>query len=82
MPFCELWKTKPTAGGGTISEAVYKIAQVYAVLGDKTSALRVLRRSIENGFFPYAYFLTDPLLDNLRGEPQFSDLMRRCPSPP
>ena len=56
-------------------EAVYKIAQVYAVLGDKTSALRVLRRSIENGFFPYSYFLTDPLLDNLRGEPQFSDLI-------
>ena len=45
------------------------------MLGDKVSAFRVLKNSIEKGFFPYAYFLTDPLLDNLRSEPQFSDLI-------
>jgi tetratricopeptide (TPR) repeat protein len=43
-------------------EAMYKITQAYSILGDKTSALRVLRRSIEGGFFCYPYFTTDPLL--------------------
>lgn len=56
-------------------EAVYKIAQGYAVLGDKPSALRVIRRSIEKGFFPYPYFIADPLLENIRSEPKFPDLM-------
>jgi hypothetical protein len=36
-------------------EAIYKVAQAYATLDDKTSALRVLSRSVENGFFPYPY---------------------------
>jgi hypothetical protein len=52
-----------------------KIAQAYALIGDKASALRVLRHSIENEFFPYSYFATDPLLDSLRSEGEFSRLM-------
>ncbi len=56
-------------------EAIYKIAQAYASIGDKTSSLRVLHRSIMNGFFPYPYFATDPLLDSLRSEGEFSQLM-------
>lgn len=56
-------------------EAIYKIAQAYATIGDKASALRVLRHSIESGFFPYPYFVTDPLLDPLRSEGEFSKLM-------
>jgi tetratricopeptide (TPR) repeat protein len=56
-------------------EAIYKIAQAYAMLGDKSSALRVLKQSIENGFFPYPYFAADPLLDPLRNEKEFSRLM-------
>jgi DNA-binding winged helix-turn-helix (wHTH) protein/TolB-like protein len=56
-------------------EAIYKIAQAYASISDKASALRALRHSIENGFFPYPYFATDPLLDSLRGEGEFSKLM-------
>jgi DNA-binding winged helix-turn-helix (wHTH) protein/TolB-like protein/Tfp pilus assembly protein PilF len=56
-------------------EGMYKIAQGYAVLGDKTSAVRVLRSSIENGFFPYPYFITDPLLNGIRREQEFPQLM-------
>jgi len=56
-------------------EAIYKIAQAYAVLGDKRSALRVLRLAIENGFFPYPYFMTDPHLDVLRQEAEFTQLL-------
>lgn len=58
------------------SEAIYKIAQAYAVLGDHVSALRVLRLSIENGFFAYPYFMTDPLLDSLRSNVEFAGLVK------
>lgn len=56
-------------------EATYKVAQAYAVLGDVPSALRVLRNSIEGGFFPYPYFASDPLLDSLRQQGEFDKLM-------
>jgi hypothetical protein len=52
-------------------EATYKIAQAYAALGDKPSALRMLRYSIDHGFFAYPYFIDDPLLDSIRNEGQF-----------
>ena len=56
-------------------EATYKIAQGYAVLGDKVSAMRMLRYSIEHGFFSYPYFMNDPLLGPIRNEPAFPQLM-------
>ena len=56
-------------------EATYKIAQGYTVLGDRTSALRALRSSIDSGFFSYPYFLRDPLLNDLRGLPEFARVM-------
>jgi tetratricopeptide (TPR) repeat protein len=57
-------------------EGTYKIAEAYAILGDKASALRMLRYSIDHGFFPYPYFVTDPLLDKIRNDPQFLLLMK------
>jgi DNA-binding winged helix-turn-helix (wHTH) protein/TolB-like protein/Flp pilus assembly protein TadD len=57
-------------------ESIYKAAQAYAILGDKASALRVLRRSIENGFFSYPYFENDPLVADLRNSPEFQQLMQ------
>jgi len=56
-------------------ELMYKVAQAYAVLGDKTSALHMLRHSIGGGFFSYPYFVHDPLLQSLRGEAEFQELM-------
>jgi hypothetical protein len=43
------------------------------VLGDKASALRVLRYSIEPGFSSWPYFITNPLLSSIRNEPQFAE---------
>ena len=57
------------------AEGIYKIAQAYAALRERDAALRVLRRSIEQGFFCYEYFRNDPLLDNVRNEPAFDELM-------
>ena len=56
-------------------EATYKIAQAYAVLGDKISALRVLRMSVEAGFFSYSYIIKDPLLKDLHSEPLFGQIL-------
>ena len=57
------------------AEGIYKVAQAYAVLGDKPSAIRLLRYSIEQGFFCYPYFIDDPLLESIRGEAEYSALM-------
>jgi DNA-binding winged helix-turn-helix (wHTH) protein/TolB-like protein len=56
-------------------EASYKIAQAYAVLGDKISAIRVLRTSVEAGFFSYPYIADDPLLNHLHQEPEFTQIL-------
>lgn len=58
-------------------EAMYKIAQAYAVLGDREAALRMLRRSTAGGFFCYAYIAHDPLLNALRGSPELSRLLEQ-----
>jgi DNA-binding winged helix-turn-helix (wHTH) protein/TolB-like protein len=59
-------------------EATYKIAEAYAVLGDKTSALRMLRLSVESGFFAYPYPSRDPLLNELHGEPEFDQILNKA----
>ncbi|HEV8047754.1 MAG TPA: protein kinase [Terriglobales bacterium] len=61
--------------GVTDAEGIYKVAQAYAVLGDKPSALHMLEHSIGGGFFCYPYFVRDPLLQNLRNEAEFQALM-------
>jgi len=56
-------------------EAIYKLAQAFAVLGDSGSSLRVLKLSIERGFFAYPYFASDPLLNPLRQKAGFDQLL-------
>jgi eukaryotic-like serine/threonine-protein kinase len=59
------------------AEALFRIAEAYAVLGDTGGALRVLRRSIEGGFFCYPYLARDPLLESIRSVPEFQSLLER-----
>src|SRR5579872_2318675 len=59
-------------------EGTYKIAQAYAVLGDKISAMRTLRMSVESGFFSYPYLSSDPLLSDLHREPQSDQILNRA----
>src|SRR5215469_856222 len=56
-------------------EATYKIAEAYSVLGDRDAALRLLRSSVDGGFFSYPYLASDPLLDAARKEPAFADIL-------
>jgi TolB-like protein len=68
-------ETKINDRGMVDPEAMYKIAQAYIKIGDKKSATRWLRRSIENGFFSYPYLATDPLLIPIRDESEFAKLI-------
>jgi hypothetical protein len=45
--------------------------QIFVVIRDAAGI-----GGINNGFFPHPYLAADPLLDNLRAEPQFANLMR------
>jgi len=40
--------------------------------------LRMLRQVIDGGFFCYPYFVTDPLLNNVRRNPEFASLLARA----
>jgi serine/threonine protein kinase len=64
--------------GVSDAEGIYKVAQAYAVLGDRASGLHMLRLSIESGFFCYPYFVRDPLLQSLRAAPEFQTLMSQA----
>jgi len=64
--------------GVSDAESMYKVAQAYAVLGDKPAALHLLSHTIDGGFFCYSCFATDPLLSNLRTLPDFQRLSERA----
>ncbi|HEY0349238.1 MAG TPA: winged helix-turn-helix domain-containing protein [Pyrinomonadaceae bacterium] len=68
-------EAKMDARGVTDAEAMYKIAQAYAIMGDKSSAIRMLSRSIDAGFFCYPFINTDPLIESLRHEAQYVTLL-------
>ena len=61
--------------GSNDGEMLYKMAQAYAQLGDRESALRLLRRAIGLNFCPYSYFARDPMLEPVRREPGYSVAM-------
>jgi DNA-binding winged helix-turn-helix (wHTH) protein/TolB-like protein/tetratricopeptide (TPR) repeat protein len=67
--------TKAGAGDGEIT---YKFAQTYDALGDKESALKALDRSISQGFFCYPYFAADPLMKNVRSDPEYPSLLEKA----
>jgi len=52
------------------------MAPVYALAGAKEEALTWLERAVERGWINYPLFAhQDPLLENIRGEPRYKELM-------
>jgi tetratricopeptide (TPR) repeat protein len=64
--------------GVTDPEGIYKVAQAYAMLGDKRSAMRLFRQTVQGGFFCYPYLESDPLIAAIRQESGFADLMEQA----
>jgi len=62
------------ARGVSDAESMYKVAEAYAVLGDKHAALHALSHTVEGGFFCDACFEADPLLAGVRNEGEFQRL--------
>jgi TolB-like protein/tetratricopeptide (TPR) repeat protein len=54
------------------------MAEGFSILGEKDEAIRWLERAVEKGFFNYPMLNEkDPLLDNIRRESGFKDLMNK-----
>ena len=59
----------------------YAFAMLYAGLGEKDQAFQWLERGYQDRAFDMPYLKVDPLIDNLRSDPRFADLMRRVGLP-
>lgn len=61
-------------------EGIYKVVQVFAVLGEKETALKLFEKAVNTGFYCYPYFQNDPLIDNLRNESKFAEILIKAKS--
>ncbi|MFV0542835.1 MAG: TPR end-of-group domain-containing protein [Marinicella pacifica] len=59
-------------------EMTYKQAQLYALAGDKEAALKQLKQSLEQGFFPAQYWQNDPALTSIIDDPRFIELFKQA----
>jgi len=55
----------------------YGFAEAYGGLGDKDRAFQWLERSLQDRAWDITYLNVDPLMDNLRSDPRFAELVRR-----
>jgi tetratricopeptide (TPR) repeat protein len=59
-------------------EGVYYLARQLSYMGEETSALEMLSKSINNGFFCHHAMVRDPWLDALRANSEFTALLRKA----
>ncbi len=59
----------------------YGLAQVYAALGDKNSALDMLDRAVNEHAFEVLFLKVDRSFDSLHENPRFQDLLKRVGFP-
>jgi serine/threonine protein kinase/Tfp pilus assembly protein PilF len=65
------------AEGGAGGEELYHYARLYALFGER-SAVRMLERAIDHGFFPYPFLLADPFLDPVRDDPAVQRVLAKA----
>jgi hypothetical protein len=59
----------------------YSLAMVYAALGKKDEAFRLLLRAVEESPQLLGYVNTDPKFDSLRSDPRWKEVLRRLNLP-
>ena len=59
----------------------FSIATVYLGLGMKEEAIQHIVKSYQEGSYYMIYLKVDPLLDGVRSDPRFIDVMRRVGHP-
>ena len=60
----------------------YFVATIYAGLGDRDQALKNLEETYADRNEMLGWLKVDPLMDSLRSDPRFQDLLRRMNFPP
>ena len=70
-----LAQLKSIAGQRYVAD--YSVALVYAGLGEKDQAFELLEKSYRDHTVDMLTLYYDPLIDNLRSDPRFADLVRR-----
>ena len=60
--------------GGRDGEPKYAVGALLARCGERRTALRLIRRAIEQNYCSYPPVDTDPLLENVRGTPEFGSI--------
>jgi hypothetical protein len=60
-----------------LTEKLYDIALIHASLDDRDGAFQWLERCYDKGCRSLIFLHVAPALDSLRGDPRFSDLLRR-----
>lgn len=63
------------ASGYMDHHVAHSLADAYAQLGNKKEAVRWLRQAAETGFPCYPWYANNPLLDPLRGDPEFQEFL-------
>jgi hypothetical protein len=53
----------------------YSLGAAYAQLGEPREAIAWLRRAVDSGFPCYPWFERDPLLEPVRNDPAFRELL-------
>lgn len=53
----------------------YGLARIYAMQGNKTEAYKWLQAAIDGGWLLYRMGMADPMMESLRGEAQFQQMM-------
>ena len=56
-------------------DLAWLVASSYALHNDKEEALRWLEHTVKRDWFNYPLWKNDPLMENVRGEPRFQELM-------
>lgn len=59
-------------------EMTYKLLQLYALVGADDLALEALQLAVDQGFFPFNYFLNDPALESIRGTDKFNAVIEKA----
>ena len=60
----------------------YAFAQLYAALGDKDEAFRILEKAVEERNSLLVALKEDPPYENLHSDPRWKELLRRMNFPP
>ena len=66
---------KELAQGNEYSYVPFELAEIYAIQGNKAEAYKWLQRSIDAGGRDYRWASADPLLENLRGDEKFKQMV-------